>query len=243
MVAPRASRHRQRRRRHNRQRQRRLQEAAREAEHRAKFLAAQAEENAVRESCTTHHLRLAMTVTQALQGKLQQADDLLESLQEEQWADEEEAEEQDPEFLSQEQSNMEQQHQVSVLDQVLAMILGACPPPEGTSLEDHVQFLEREHRTILEKWEQHFGRLPPPLPSPKNTAESAGGGDWDTAADTALSIVNPLPDATPQDMRQSLGIEENENDNWDSDNEGDSLPQERPRTVGLRPGGRMEPRQ
>ena len=71
----------------------RLQEASREAEHRAKLLAAQAEEEAVRERCTTQQLRIHMAVANSLTAKLKQVDDLLESLQEEQWADEEAAEE------------------------------------------------------------------------------------------------------------------------------------------------------
>ena len=109
------------------------------------------------------------------------------------------------------------------------MILGACPPPEETSMEDHVRFLEQEHTAILREWKEHFGRLPPPLLSsssrlsPVDTATANQG--WDTtttpAATTETAVgVNALPNnATPADMRQSLGIVENDGELWDSDGE------------------------
>jgi len=239
----------------------RLQESNKEAEHRAKLLAAQAEEEAVRERCTTQQLRIHMAVVNSLTAKLKQVDDLLESLQEEQWADEEAAEEEaeSPQNSATRKIPAEpsDEPQLSLLDQVLAMILGASPPPEGTSLEDHVRFLEQEHTAILREWKEHFGRLPPPLLSSSSTLDtSTANQGWDTtkttpAATTETAVgVNALPNsATPADMRQSLGIVENDGELWDSDGEeeGDdeaeiqqpSRPTERP--VGLRPGGRLPP--
>jgi len=239
-AVPRSSTHR--RKAAARKRQQRLQEASREAEHRAKLQAAKAEEQAVQEMCTTHQLRLAMAVTISLKDKLLQVDNLLESLQEEQWADEEEAEEQatqQPRQHAAKALQQQRQPQLSLLDQVLAMILGASPPPEGTSLEDHVRFLEREHRTILAEWEKYFGRLPPPLTS--SSTNSTADQDWNDGTTSTANMVNALPDATPQDRREWLGIVENHDEHWDSDEEDVEPRPVLARPVGLRPGGRLPP--
>ena len=130
------------------------------------------------------------------------------------------------------------------------MILGATPPEEGISLEDHVKFVEREHLTILEEWKQYFGSLPPPVPSMRAIV-AADEENWDPDTGTTMNTENAVPGVTPQDLRQTLGIVENDHDNWDSDDDnvdhnGDPVEphtQQRTQTVGLRPRGRIEPRQ
>ena len=58
-----------------------------------------------------------------------------------------------------------------------------------------------------------------------------------------------VPGVTPQYLRQTLGIVEYDHDNWDdvdNDHDGDPVEphtQQRTQTVGLRPSGRIEPRQ
>ena len=75
--------------------------------------------------------------------------------------------------------------------------------------------------------------------------------NWDSDTGTTMNTENAVPGVTPQDLRQTLGIVENDHENWDSDDDnvdhdGDPVephPQQRMQTVGLRPRGRIEPRQ
>jgi hypothetical protein len=50
---------------------------------------ARAQEERVRDLCTTPELRMAQATVKSLERHMKQVDDLLESLQEEEWADEE----------------------------------------------------------------------------------------------------------------------------------------------------------
>lgn len=235
-----------------RRRRQRLGEAAKEAEHKSKLDAAKAEEERVQELFTTQQLRIAMALTTSLHGKLQHVDALLESLQEEQWADEEAAED---ERGTKGKSAIESQYLMSVddpglslLDQILAMILGACPSPEGTSLDAHVRQLEQKHRSIVKEWKEQFGRLPPALSS-SGRQKSDELGEWDASsaqqatADVADKTASPESSTLPETLRASLGIVDNEEVNWDDD-EGETVEVKRqsispPKATGLRPGGRL----
>lgn len=162
----------------------RWQDAAREAEHAAHWIEARKAEEAVRDACTSPALASAEAVVAALQKRLQQVDDLLESLQDEEWQAEESGSEDESETSSKEvvarpekaRASPEQKAPTpSVLDDILAMILGATTLPlesdeegEAASSGEAVEvrrraWLRSEHRSIVEGWREHFGRVPPPL--------------------------------------------------------------------------------
>lgn len=130
-------------------------------------------EDRIREACTTTSLRVTMAKVSALKKKLEDVDGLLESLQDEQWAESETVG--DPAGPQAEYPTARE----SVLTLILAMILGAS----DLSREP----LMTEHASIVEEWESFFGRLPP-LPNQRSNAEEEqerldivenDAGSWD----------------------------------------------------------------
>lgn len=236
-----------------RKRRHRLEAAAKEAEHKAKLEAAKAEEEYMREKCTSQELKMSATVVKSLEGRMTQVESLLESLQEEEWADEEEG----IDALPADDTNLEATAQtndagLSILDQVLAMILGAKLPPPGSAVEIHVRMLQGEHQSIVSSWKDHFGRFPP-------TASEPGSGASRDTTDPFGQEANQAPvedsEERTEALREALGIVDNETDDWaDGDDDDDeeevqaaavseqrNAPERSNRPVpkpGLRPGGR-----
>ena len=150
------------------------------------------EEDSIREMLTTNDERLAEATLLKLEERLKNVDDLLESLQEEEWADDEEGDDDyddegdyrrgDEGFKDRgEMLSIDPPRAVifsSLLDQILAMILGALPKeircsslqePDYTDA-DHYRYIKEEHESIVKEWIEIFGRLPP-LPPPKPLPE------------------------------------------------------------------------
>ncbi|GAX11132.1 hypothetical protein FisN_9Hh224 [Fistulifera solaris] len=144
---------------------------------------------------TTTELRKAQAAFTVLGQKLKNIDELLETLQDEEWAAEEEGDE--IEDVSPDTNEF------GLLDQILAMILGA------TDLAPQEVF--REHADIVQDWKAYFGRLPP-------SAESKPAA----------------PQKDPTEWKQTLGIVDNFETDWDSEPE-----ETKPEKTGLRPGGRL----
>lgn len=141
-----------------------------EHQHAEKLQAATDVENSVLEECTSSALRVAMAKAAALKKKLVEVDDLLESLQDEEWA------EADDEVDS--NQLMYPHPRDSLLMPILAMVLGSC--------EMQPTSLIQEHRDIVEAWEAFFGRLPPiPPKGPKKDIDRENfglvdnDGDWE----------------------------------------------------------------
>jgi hypothetical protein len=149
------------------------QEKSLEHELRGKIERAYAEEEAVRHMLLSTDERMALSTVFHLEKQLEKVDELLESLQEEEWKDEEEGlleeggddENEDEDGVGSADAT-EDDHGDSVLHQILAMILGAMPD-DGSgsssccpSREEHFSFLKKEHTTIVEGWKKEFGRLP-----------------------------------------------------------------------------------
>mmetsp|Transcript_40953 Transcript_40953/g.49174 ORF Transcript_40953/g.49174 Transcript_40953/m.49174 type:complete len:859 (-) Transcript_40953:61-2637(-) len=141
---------------------------------------------------TADEVRLE-TMVSAFSTKLERVDELLETLQEEEWADEEEEQEQGVSVKDSKQSlqnehdgdsclndNIGQKKCMSLLDQILAMIMGSIPrtgfcyetsQQKETNLcyhdeyqvpseEEHFINMKRKHETIVKEWIKEFGRLP-----------------------------------------------------------------------------------
>jgi hypothetical protein len=213
----------QRRRQRAKQKRRQIRTAVQEAEHQAKLELARAQEEAVRAKCTTSDLIVAQTIQQALEEKMHKVEELLETLQDEAW----EAEEGETEVDNGKSDSDGDDGSFSLLDQILAMILGSLPTKPGVSTANHFRFVQREHEAIVNKWQDYFGRLPPafsselPAPYPIDNAPAEDVNEDDTDAedvqrsqDPERKVLPPPKSATEQ--RLALGITENDEEDWDA---------------------------
>mmetsp|Transcript_25058 Transcript_25058/g.61737 ORF Transcript_25058/g.61737 Transcript_25058/m.61737 type:complete len:643 (-) Transcript_25058:305-2233(-) len=191
-------------------------------------------EQEIREQHTSREMVVAQTIYEALSKKLENVEELLESLQDEEWQAEEDRE-------SEAESKKDTIHQsdksFTLLDQILAMILGTTPIPRGKTSQEHYRFVQEEHKSIVNEWKSYFGRLPASL------------GDASEPTNPA-----PAPDfreqASPSQLRMQLGIVDNTDDDWDADDdiEGnakantnpDKAEPTKPKVYGLRPGGSIK---
>lgn len=205
----------------------------REEEKRKRLQQVQQMENVYRTQYTTKEMIMSQTVYNALQTKLSKIEDLLDSLQDEVWEAQEEAEQEklrgvndgsETKKLSSSSSQDEENPSFSLLDQVLAMILGSLPVQEGMSQQEHYSFIQKEHQMLIQQWKNYFGRLPQP----------AGGGGAETtttkAKEEKSSSSSLSKKAKPSTVtssngnnidndalkqRQALGITENDDEDWD----------------------------
>jgi hypothetical protein len=236
-----------------RKRRHRLEEAAKEAEHKSKLEAAKAEDEHMREKCTTQELKMAIAVVQSLEGRMEKVEELLESLQDEEWVDEEEGIDSLEQRVAEGAVGPAKTDGLTLLDQILAMILGATLPSGETSIESHVQKLQDEHIAIVLAWKDHFGRLPPSV-AVSPAGESFGDSGSETLQE-APREQEDIPGERTEVMRQIFGIVDNETDDWEDEageDEGQQAAEaETPREVrsevrsapmkaGLRPGGRLQ---
>mmetsp|Transcript_34586 Transcript_34586/g.41369 ORF Transcript_34586/g.41369 Transcript_34586/m.41369 type:complete len:793 (-) Transcript_34586:107-2485(-) len=145
-------------------------ENARLLELRQRVKSAHEEEEQMRKMCSTTEEKLALAVVTNLEKKLEKVDSLLETMQEEEWKDQEEGELAD-EVFTDEIEEFVGEEDISLLDQVLAMILGAFPPL-GKPVQAHFARLKKEHEEIKSLWNSTFGRLPLSFADPNHNNES-----------------------------------------------------------------------
>jgi hypothetical protein len=196
---------------------------------------ARREKEAMQRACTTQELAAVQAVLHALERKLHQVDELLETLQDEEWKKEEEREERgysDDEDSEQEDAvddPLQKQKQLSLLDEILAMILGATPPPlDSPSMDDHVAWMRNEHREIVRGWKEYFGRLPPPLRRNDHLASQEASPDVSVTQTTLKQTGRSNPDqhdestiappdgkALKEQLKQAFGIEDKDVDHWE----------------------------
>lgn len=128
---------------------------------------AMAEEEAiVRAKLKTTDELMAEAMLRNLQQRLEGVDNLLECIQEEEWADEEGGEPGANNISESEELNTDPS-ELTLLDRLLAMILGGLSRTySGTNSEEgHFIFVKDEHKSIKDEWVQTFGRLPQLPPS------------------------------------------------------------------------------
>jgi hypothetical protein len=243
------------------------QEAARIEQ--AAAYAEEEEEERVRELCMTPELKMALATVKSLEERMQQVDDLLESLQEEEWADEE-----NDIFLQTRAESTASENRVSsssapdappttakmatelsLLDGVLAMILGSLPQSTEISTAEHYKFIHKEHQEIVSEWKEYFGRLPSQSPHrvgrvdtvdtatrPVQVSEMTRKPSVPSTDSDVLARSTP----TVEELKKSLGITDNSELDWDDwddlDDEEAKTSADPPRpkksAVGLRPGGK-----
>ncbi|VEU44231.1 unnamed protein product [Pseudo-nitzschia multistriata] len=150
---------------------------------------------------TTRELVLAQTLLEALEKKVADVEALLESLQDEVWAAEEKAEQEAEEAatngVSGEESS-EGESGLSLLDRILAMILGALPMEPGSKdRERHFRYVREEHRFIVDGWKNYFGRLPPSFDPTEDPGDEDDAEDDDDSADGTGFRQGPFPASRP----------------------------------------------
>jgi len=146
--------------------------------------------------------RVMQAVVESIEKRLKQIDDLLESLQEEEWADEEEGfiDENENNATATEHESSSTTTELTLLDQILAMILGELPSHnKRNNMESHYKYIRSEHKAIVEEWKEHFGRLP----------VSLGGGENDKNDNAETSA--------PQSSRDAATGYDNEGDDENID--------------------------
>ena len=122
------------------------------------------EQESIRDMLKTNDERIAEATLLKLEERLKTVDDLLESLQEEEWADEEDDEEGghgNSFAFGSEEDGKEQAgfgptrpnpFEATLLDQILAMILGGLPKEKDASgkdvktSEEHYRYIRDEHK-------------------------------------------------------------------------------------------------
>ena len=207
----------------DKKRQRRLENAAKEAEHERRLESAKKDEERMRDACMTDELKVAQAFVSSLEDRIAKADELIETLQEEEWEDEENGTDQS--MLVAEEQDIDK---ASLLDQILAMILGSTPPGLDTDMESHVKFMFQEHKEIVSDWRTTFGRLPPPVQLGLGEAKIDDDklNESESLDMSSSSKIIPSKDEATKaidfnvdQMREAFGIENLQTDDWDNDDE------------------------
>jgi len=215
------------------------------------------QQESIRETLKTNEERIAEATYLKLQERLQNVDELLESLQEEEWAEEEEEEEEGDEEggnggqlwgpAAMDDGNEKEDDGVTLLDQILAMILGGLPPEEKEGDSDgsegekeHYKFIMEEHKQIVKGWKEAFGRLPP-FPSSEEEVERPLEVEQQAPEPVSESANNNLPygDSFPTSpkpsfesktipsladtMKKELNLVDNEDSHWDEVEDWDAM--------------------
>jgi len=156
------------------------------------------QQESIRETLKTNEERIAEATYLKLQERLQSVDDLLESLQEEEWAEEEDDEPWDgggdggvAKNNGNDQDDDGVAQDATLLDQILAMILGGLPKESASSGEEHYKYLKGEHKSIVKEWKETFGRLPP---FPSSTEEQPEVVEPEPRLDGGNNGTMPLGD-------------------------------------------------
>jgi hypothetical protein len=220
------------------------------------------EEDSIREMLRTNDERIAESTLLKFEERLRNVDELLESLQEEEWADDEEGDVEDDDEGDYgrgdedfkdggEMPSIDPPRPAtfsSLLDQILAMILGALPKEICRTLQeanstdaDHYRYIKEEHESIIKEWIEIFGCLPPlprlkPLPEKETNAENISvdenkfigmpfGDDFTSSKANIVSDSNEKSRciAGPGHEHKDFTPIDNDGSNWDEVEDWDAL--------------------
>lgn len=217
------------------------------------FFREQAKQHKIKleEQNTSTQMKMAQMIHFTLSTKLNKIDELLESLQEEEWEDEEQKEIQelkkkkkmdtinDDDYnyntSSSDDEDDNDDEEFSLLDAILAMILGGLPRKASFTQQDHFQMIQQTHYDIIEEWKETFGKLPRnPTSSATGSAENKQKkkNTKNTTIENDLSLQfqqnvtlnhNDMGKESLQAKRSALGIFDNDADDWDEFTDWDTL--------------------
>lgn len=179
------------------------------------------EQESIRETLKSNDERIAEATLLKLEEKLQTVDNLLESLQEEEWEAEEE-EEGHSSFAVEDEKDQgvgnNESMEGSLLDRILAMILGGLPKEkdsEGNNIKtekEHYIYIGEEHKSIVKEWIDVFGRLPQTFPSSEPPEPQHEVWPDDTFGDEVIPSETMFLENKGSNDIKLIG---NENGNWD----------------------------
>jgi len=176
------------------------------------------EQESIRETLKSNDERIAEATLLKLEEKLQTVDSLLESLQEEEWEAEEEEEGHSSFAFEDEKDQGVGPMEGSLLDRILAMILGGLPrekDSEGNDIKtekEHYVYIGEEHKTIVKEWIEVFGRLPQTFPSSEPPEPQHEVWPEDTFGDEVIPSENMFLENKGSNDIKLIG---NEHGNWD----------------------------
>ena len=158
---------------------------------------------------------------------------MLETLQEEEWADEEEEDDGSGPGQSPRGDKAPQDGDDPLLDQILCMILGSLSK-HATGAEDdrgHYARVREEHCSIVREWKKTFGRLPPseedepPAAEPSQSEPEMPSRDGFGGESGRTRTVTWEDDAVDRKARakEALRLIDNSDGNWD-DIDWDDMP-------------------
>jgi len=215
--------------RRHRKSSKRLKRQLKQQAHRAKLAArkekidaAKREEVKIRHDLTSSDIKMAQFVVNTMKLKYNQVDTLLETLQEEEWADAEEQYD-DVEIGSnvEDPSDTIREGRSTLMDQILAMILGKLPRSHLLTKKEYYSKIESEHVNIVRQWKEYFGELPKASSSFTENVGDKENGDR-LMQETVNSVKKDFAS-----IRSALGISENEGEaDWDELNWEKVLPEE-----------------
>jgi len=170
-----------------------------------KLADAKAEEVRANERCKTTEEKMAMAIIAGLEKRLEDVDQLLESLQEEEWADQENcpsSDAADHRLALDQYGSHPDQEQFSLLDQILAMIMGGLSPSTtNLSQQQHFSYIKNEHHSIVLAWKEFYGRLPP-----QEHHQQTPDQDDPKAQDAACQVDIVSRKAEPSTIPSQVGI-------------------------------------
>jgi len=190
----------------------RERESHRQDQLRQRIKNAHQEEAGVRKMCSTGDEKMALTMITKLEKKLEKVDSLLDVMQEEEWKDQEEGyslsdEGEDHQSITEQDAD---ENTMSLLDQILAMILGTLPRLD-IPMQKHFDRMKEEHQDIVHSWKSTFGRLPCSFAEEcQNTNESIpNSSPFDSTRDMNLNTQMEVSAASSLDKNDAEdGIDE-----------------------------------
>ncbi|GMI15628.1 hypothetical protein TrLO_g15179 [Triparma laevis f. longispina] len=138
------------------------------------------------EKSKTEEEKLCEVLVKQLEDRLGKIDEILENLQEEEWEEEEDEGGLIDEILRKGEVEGDGEvivggggvkvEQMTILDKLVASILGAQPLQPGTSKEAHWEKVRALHEEVKTEWKAEFGRLPPDNWNGEGEGGGEGGG-------------------------------------------------------------------
>ena len=193
----------------------------------------------INNSCIKTDERIAEANVKSLVSQLEKVDELLETLQEEVWADEEEKQVNDHENKF--NHSKKETHQFSLLDQILAMVLLTLPNIDNLPQDAFLRYKQTKHDEIIKGWVSQFGFLPTAIASEETkdlNAERLEHSDEENISSALNEMVITDNDSSGVDDWEELADEKFE---MKSKNEViGNCPTKRDQRFSLRPGGGID---